>query len=166
MVMTEKKGLQIDEDIRHHERAWIMKKIMWFIIVIFILTVILGYVGGGETSVRTISSKHISVKYHRFTHSSSPTLLSVILNAPLKDTVMVSFSNDYMSKVNIENIIPEPVSSSNADGIVTYFFLYDKTFGKGRMKIDFLMKADKFGSQNFSIATDNDRVNLQQFIYP
>jgi hypothetical protein len=164
--MTDQKGLEIDDDIRHHERAWLMKKILWALMIVFVLAVILGYVGGGESSIRTITSNKMSVTYHRYAHSSAPTLMSISLSYPLEDTVAIVFTNDYMSKINIENIIPEPVSVAAGDGIVTYFFLADKKLGKDKLKVDYLMNADKFGSYNFSVMTRNDRVNLNQFIFP
>jgi hypothetical protein len=164
MVMSEEQGLELKDDIQHHERAWKLKRIAWYIMAIIVLLAILGFIGGGETSERTYVSKHLTVSYQKMAHTASPTVFEVTLDPQSSDTVMVRFENNYFKRMEIEGIIPEPVSSASSEGMVSYFFL-NKDKSKA-IEIEFLIRADKFGCYDFAVSCDNDRLHLSQFIFP
>ena len=113
--------LRVDEDVPLHEKGWRIQRIAWVILAIFLAFAGLGLFGTGPLSDQTIVVSGDSCRYERFMRYESEVRLSFdVYN--VKDTLRISFPQQYCEYVDITAIEPTPERNIVNDGIVTYYF--------------------------------------------
>ena len=157
LVKTE---LEIDEDIKLHEKGWRFQRVGWWLILALVILAALGAFGDGILSKETLSFNNTKLDYQRFHRQEARMDLKVELNNP--DTVFtISFPNQYLKNFKVESILPEPTETKIANDQVNYYFN-----GQGQANVAFYLVPQKPGNINGSIRVNENQFALSHFIYP
>lgn len=115
-------GLQIDEDLEFHRRAWRWQRIGWGGMLLLLALSLLGLTDeSGPLSTTHARSGDLAVTYPRFLHIVDPFELEVVL--PMTDGEWVLFISDgYLNRVDIDQVTPEPDEVRPVEGGVVYSF--------------------------------------------
>lgn len=97
-------------------RKWAVDRVIWVIMLAFIVAALLGVFGSGlfsrETIEQAYGSGSIKVEHPRFARFHAPEDLQVTVLAPdaTGDTLRVSISSEFTDQAQIRRINPEPDS--------------------------------------------------------
>lgn len=131
MTATEPVGdLERDRDLRFQRREWTVQRGGWVVMLAIILAALGGLFGGGPLSTATAGVEPLQLQYARFERRHAPTEmeLSVAGSAVSQDQIEVWFSSDYLARIEITSIVPEPEEVSESDDRVVYrFSIADQT---------------------------------------
>jgi hypothetical protein len=131
--------LQIGEDVDFLRRAWRVQRVGWALLVLILLAALLGLTGTGPLSQATAGSE----------------------GGPVR----VWFDRQYLHKVEVTGVVPEPESVEVSPDRVTYVFLAAE--GGGPVELAFDLKPMRFGSWSGRMgAGDAEPVHLRHFVYP
>jgi hypothetical protein len=128
MKATEPIGdLERDRDLRFQRREWTVQRAGWLVMMAIVLAALTGLFGSGPLSTATAEVEPLQLQYTRFERRHAPTKLevSVASSAVSQDQVEVWFSSDYLARIEITSIVPEPEEVSETDDRVIYRFNID-----------------------------------------
>ena len=161
--------LQIGEDVDFLRRAWRVQRVGWALLVLILLAALLGLTGTGPLSQATAGSEGgpVRVEYERFVRANAVTDLRVRLGpgVPREGRARLWFDRQYLHKVEVTGVVPEPESVEVSPDRVTYVFLAAE--GGGPVELAFDLKPMRFGSWSGRMgAGDAEPVHLRHFVYP
>src|SRR5688572_25582044 len=113
--------LELDERIDLQVKAWQAQRVGWVFIFLIVLTAALGFYGEGWISKKEMKSGPVSIEYERFFRHEARMELRLSLSETAGSTI-VSLPMQYLKKVRIESIIPEPKENFIQNGRVQYVF--------------------------------------------
>jgi hypothetical protein len=156
-------GLEIDEDFPHQQRAWRTKRVIWVMMGLIILGGLLGFFGAGPMSNKTVSAPDgISVEFERWVRHTSSTHFNVQVPAGEGD-VELSLNQDFLEKISIERIEPEPREMRLSGDRHTWIF--SRTPEASRISVSY--EPEGFGTITARIdAKSAGVVEFKQFIFP
>jgi hypothetical protein len=152
--------LEIDENLKLQERGWIIQRIGWLLMAVFVLSGLLGLFGEGPLSKKIITAGNQKLEYQKFSRHEARMELKFDLNSGATGN-MISFTNQYLEKFRIESILPEPKTNQVTNERIQYYFE-----GSGPMTITFYLVPQAFGNMNEKVLANNQQLNFHQFIYP
>jgi hypothetical protein len=152
--------MEIDESIQLQETGWVIQRIGWVLMALFVLSGLLGLFGDGILSKKYINTGNQKLEYQRFSRQEARMELRFDLNSEGNGNI-VSIPNQYLEKVRIESVIPEPKSNQVLNDRINYLFE-----GSGPMKITFYLVPQTIGSLDGRLLVNNQQMNFNQFIYP
>lgn len=154
-----KPEFKIDEDLPNHIRAWKFQKVLWVLLFIVLLLSLAGFFGNGPLSKREEASQEIKIEYDYFlrNEASSSIWVQVQGNQP----ITIRISQQYLKKINLEGIVPEPGESFFSGNDVVYQFFSDMNAG-----IRFHFQPEAIGSLSGRLMVNNTAYSLKHFIYP
>jgi hypothetical protein len=157
-------GLEIDEDIVFQNRSWTAQRVGWVALALVIVAGLMGLFGSGPVSNTSAGSREtVWVEYERFVRYQAPTTLR-IRTRPQNDAAHVNVSREYLEKVKVEKILPEPARVSAGNGFVTYRF---DVSGPGEFSVKFDLITQALGELPGTVAAnDKSGVSFRQFVYP
>ena len=132
-----------------------------------IMAALIGLLGAGPLSSVTVESGPLQLQYTRFERRHAPTALevSVARSAANQDQVDVWVSADYLARVEITSIVPEPEEVIVADDRVIYRFNIDDQAHSPTILI--ALEPDEPGHTVGRIGTiDGPELTFWQFVYP
>ena len=149
----------IEENIDVERREWPVLRAGWVLMGLFVMAGIAGAFGEGLFTRTLCQNSHFSVTYDRFLRYSMNS--EIVINASsLGADSSVYLNSDYLKKVKIEAISPQPEAV--------------KLDGK-RMRLKFASRKPEDiilylspinrGSQQLTIELNGKKVSLKQFIY-
>jgi hypothetical protein len=161
--------LEIDEDIEQQQKVWLIERISWVIMALFILAGLLGLLGHGPLSSTTLndSASGLVVRYERFERVNAQTFFHIELNPheSVAAPARLSLGREFLEKVEVLRIEPEPAEVEAWADHVTYvitrpdpasptdIIIHYTPLDFGRAAIE--MRLEGYPAQTFS-----------QFIYP
>lgn len=114
------------EDVDFQRREWVVERIAWVLIALFLVAAVLGVFGGGPLSHTTSADDEgtFEVEYERFIRSMGKAELTITLRpeAVRDGSATVFVSEDLLSKSHIDNIDPEPSSATSSHEGTIYEF--------------------------------------------
>jgi hypothetical protein len=130
-IVTRHGDLEIEENMGAQRRLWRIQRIGRVIAVLLLALGLAGAFGGGPLSHHSASSGGCSVEYERIGYRATPQeyrfKLAPEVARPGK--VRVSFDTEALSRMQLEQIVPEPTTTRlKADGIL---FEFDVEAGEG-----------------------------------
>ena len=118
--------LEINQDMDFQRRCWKVQRIGWTIMALLILGGLLGLFGRGPFSRTLISDPSIplSLEYERFGRYQSRLTLNVHVNPGAFEAgkVRLWFSQDFLSRVQIQGITPHPDGTELSSSGMIYLF--------------------------------------------
>ena len=162
--------LDIAEDTGFHRRQGRFERIGATVLVLVLVAAALGLFGPGLFN-RTRVATHdgaLGIEFPRFARMQAPVHLSLeVRPAPSSDRreARVWLSADYLERIDLERITPEPESSELGSDGTTLVFACDG--GSGPLSIALDLRARVPGSTRGRIGTSaTDAVELGHFVYP
>lgn len=160
---------ELDEaDPRERRRSRMVHYIGTGLFVLVLLAGLIGLVGKGPLSKAHGSSAdgNLSVDYYRFIRYQGPveTTLSIDRDATRDGSVQLSLSRDFIEKIELRRIEPEPESQSAGDEFFTYTI---RVKTNAPAKIYLRYEANHFGSLVYRVRVGRDsQVGLAHFAFP
>ena len=159
----------INQDLPFQHRTWRLQRIGWVVIALVILSALLGVFGHGPLSETTVRHPSIplSIDYERFGRYQSTLTVHVHLQggAAPDGTIGIWFSDDYLSKVHIEQIMPPPETAHISPTGMTCVFRVAQPEQPADIIVD--LQAQKIGLISGRIGLDEAHaVHFRQWIYP
>lgn len=118
-----------------------------------------GFFGDGMISERSYSAHNVRIVYDRFMRMDKDTQMYIQVK-DLGQQPVIGINNDYLKKVRILQVTPEPASVAIRDNTLVYRF---HPVRNGF--ITFFLSPQQMGSQNLEITVAGKKMRLEQFIY-
>jgi hypothetical protein len=151
----------IHKDYKYQKVEWVIKRIYWVLMGIFIAFASLGAFGdnGSLLSRKEIKLQDATIEYEKFLRVDKSFDMKVNILNTYKEC-SVAINKDYVDKIQITQVIPEPSEvTSKGDKIIYKFRSYESG------TITFFKDPLKMGSQKLEIEVNGKSVNISQFIY-
>jgi hypothetical protein len=154
------KELELEEDLKWTERSWVIQRIGWIMLLLFVGSAALGVFGTGILSKVHKQSGEYSVEYERFGRYQMPQEIKIMApsrNGKIVITVPQSFTQNY----EIPSSIPQPERQ-----------VFDNTHlrleypSNGPVLIMFEIEAEKTGTHTADFLVNDQVFSISQFIYP
>jgi hypothetical protein len=143
-------------------------KLAGITLMIIVIAAALGGLFGysGWTRMTEGNKDTLAVEYERFLRATRETPLRIYVNtATIKDSVIrVSLSSNYIEKVQLRLIEPEPARTET--GKYTYTLVYPIADHKGVFNLTLLTIARIAGNTTLTVSAGNETKTIRQFIYP
>jgi hypothetical protein len=165
-VKKHNRELEIDEDIALERKNWILQRIAWVLMALLVLAALLGFTGdGGLTGIskRTAGSKAdgLEIDYERFLRYKAPTELLVTFYAAAGPSRHeLHFSKGFYEKIQVEQVIPEPLEVYTHEQGITY------RFSDNVSSVTFYLKPKRIGSITHTVSAGGPGISFSQFVYP
>ena len=154
------KELQLEEDIKWTERSWIIQRIGWVLLLLFVLLAALGVFGTGVLSNVHKQSGEYSVDYERFGRFQMPQEIKIMAPSK-KGKVVITIPQSFLKNYEIPSSIPQP-TQQRFDS--THLILEYPS--NGPALIMFEIEAEKTGNHTAEILINDQAFTFSQFIYP
>jgi hypothetical protein len=119
-------GIDIDQDIKYQWREWHIHRIGWAVFALILLAALAGLFGQGPLSHASTGEpgSALVLGYQRFDRYKAPTSLDVTVGAGVaqEGNVRLALNHDFLDRVAIQRIIPEPESVETGPDAITYVF--------------------------------------------
>ena len=155
-----KTALQIDDNINLHITGWILQRIGWGLMFIFLVCAALGLFGQGVLSRAQISHAGITIKYERFFRREAKMELEIISTRSMNG-LQVVLPPDFTRNFEVEGILPQPAEQKISEGSVVMSFA-----AQGAGEIAFFLKPRQAGNSTATIKINETDFKISQFIYP
>jgi hypothetical protein len=134
-------GVDINQDMDYQRREWRAERIAWVFFSLVIVAALLGLLGQGPLSAAHAGdpTSGLELDWQRIDRNQAPTQLTLTLAPQLIQggAARVTFNEEYLDRIEIEEIVPEPESvETGADG-VTYQFETKDTSQPIQVKVDY-----------------------------
>jgi hypothetical protein len=166
-IVTRHGDLEIEENMEAQRRLWRVQRIARVVAVLILALSLTGAFGGGPLSHHTASSGGCSLEYERIGYRDTPQvyLFKLAPEVARSGKVRVSFDNEALSHMQLEQIVPEPSTTRlKADGIL---FEFEVEEGEGRRELRFLFQSDAVGPRTTRIDIEScPTIHLKQLVLP
>jgi hypothetical protein len=156
--------IEIEEDLKHQELAWKVKKTSYITIFALILAALLGLFGGGGLSNSEKGDKNKTwISFEKFLHAGRPAEMEINFTREINSPLSVFINNSFLKKIQIERIIPNPIEEKATADYTEFIFNSDK---KPNTFIRWHYVPVKPGAAECVIRINTEKFNLQHLIYP
>lgn len=122
--------LDIDQDLTFEKRDFTFQKIGRVFMALLILGALLGFFGAGPFSLTQIEDPAgtLSATYERFGRRGATTTLTLKIDGSVADNgkIDVWLSSDYLDRMTVDGITPQPDQVASGDDGEIYTFLVDE----------------------------------------
>lgn len=125
----------------------------------FLLAGALGAFGNGALSNKTLKGEGFLIRYERFLRTDTPSKLEVNLSN-IDPPLTVSLGKEYLEKIEVERVVPQPESVEAKENGLVYSFKVDKGG-----TITFYIKPQSAGPRELEIEVQGQKKSLDQFVY-
>jgi hypothetical protein len=167
--------LQLDETERRAQtgpfrrRALVVRRVGRTVLALIVAAALFGLLGPGPLSAAEIAAPSglVRLEYQRFTRHVADTSLQLTLSAdPSRpDTAAVWISREYLSSLNVQQVVPEPESWTAAGaGVVLTFPVSSPA---DRVLVQLQVRADEIGLVHGSVGVPGQEpVTFWQLVHP
>jgi hypothetical protein len=164
--VSDRKGLQLDEDIHQQSQTWVIERISWVLMALVIVAALAGLIGHGPYSSRRESAADSGfvIEYQRFEHHQAQSSFTVQLTEEVAQdqAVRLHIGQEFLREAEIDRIEPEPDSVELDTNFVTYSF---NTTAPGAITFHFVPTG--FGSTTLDIGVEGRVLqSYPLFFYP
>jgi len=161
--------MEIDEAMEFQRRSWIVQRIGWVFFALVLLLACLGLFGNGPLSDAKAGQENgtLWLEYPRFARFKDEFRITAHVNSgtATEGETMIQLDREYLERVEVSNIIPEPDAEINAPGQVTYVFKTNNA--NPPFTAYFYLTPREVGMQAGTFQLQNEQVvRFSQFIYP
>jgi hypothetical protein len=118
-------GLEIDQDLDFQRRSWVVQRIGWIFMTLFVLSAGVGLLGSGPLShARAEAPGAMSVEYQRVARLETSETLTVRLEAAATagTGVRLSLDRQFLDSARMASVLPPPTRVESAAGRLIYVF--------------------------------------------
>jgi hypothetical protein len=167
-----RRELEIEEDLAFQRRQWRFERMGALALLLFLVAAALGLFGPGAFATGRVvaAGRALELEYPRFARMQTPLRLRVSVRpAELAGgELRVWLSSEYLERVTLAHVTPEPLRTElDADG-VTYVFAWGGAHGTGVTgALGFELEAGGPGRIRGRIGTRaEDAVEFAHLVYP
>lgn len=151
---------QINRWYHFEKRELSIQRIFLAILLLLLIAGLAGLFGEGALSLQKISREKAEISYHRFLRSEAKTDIQIELANTGDSNVTISFNNDYIRRVRIDDVVPEPSSVKSEEGRLTFEF---EASAEGVI-IFYLLPLD-VGVRTLDLDIGQERHHITQYVY-
>lgn len=156
---SKRKVESIEERYSFARKELRLQKVLVVVLFCFILVGLLGLFGDGYFSERTISAENYEIEYQQFVREETPTELTIHLKK-VSENISVSFNDDYVRQVRIEQVLPEPENMWIEDNRLFYSF-----GSSSEGSVIFYLNPERSGAKTLSLSVQDELHQLTQYVY-
>jgi hypothetical protein len=158
--------LQIEQDLQFERRSWVAERVGWGLMMLLVAAALAGLFGGGIASRRTIGGPGIEFEYNRFGRYDSPDTIILRVSPALTASgeLRIRLSEEFLEKVQIENIDPEPDESTAGGTDRVFLFRTHSSQGLLRIRVHLIPRA--IGRVAGRVGAGGVNLDFAQWIYP
>lgn len=158
----EKDISSINDYFKYQKKEWVIKRIFWALMAIFLLYGLLGGLGDSEGILtnKKIELSNCIIEYQKYTRVEKKFDLKIQLKKSDQEFCIISINDDYINKVRIEQIIPEPEEVEIKNSRIYY-----KIKAEGGGIISFFNMAKRKGKQNLELEVNGHKTKIEHFIF-
>lgn len=144
--LNEVHGLQLPEDMEFQRRSWVIERIGWTLMGVAVAASAAGLTGPGPLSRarETDPVGLLELEYFRVERRNSDVSLRVTASSGTvaEGRLRLLLGHEYLRKVRVERVVPEPVAARTGAEGVTYSFLAGPS---GPVRVAFHARAEESG---------------------
>jgi hypothetical protein len=127
-IPQEGRALELEDSERFAKGEATAERVGWLVMALVVLAAGLGLFANGPLSHRTIESDSATVSYQRLGRNQGRTSLEVAAqpSGVTEGKVVISVSQDFLESYEVENVSPEPESTSTRAGAVAFSFAVEE----------------------------------------
>lgn len=160
---------ELNQDLPFQHRSWRIQRIGWGLIALVLLGAVLGVFGHGPLSRTTAydPSLPLSLDYDRFGRYQTALTLRVHVHERTmdQDTVRIWFSQDYLGKIEVQQIVPEPVGAETSPTGTIYLFHVAQPEQRSDVIVSVQMQAIGYVAGRIGL-DESHALTFWQWIYP
>ncbi|WP_181305186.1 hypothetical protein [Rufibacter sp. XAAS-G3-1] len=154
------RDITLTEDFyRFQKNEWRVARVFWVLMGLVLAAAALGLFGRGWLSDKKVASNGVQFEYNKYMRVEKGAELHLQVGQ-LGGNAKVMINNDYIRKVRIDQVIPQPASVEVKDNKLIYTF---SSVQNGL--ITFYLVPTGTGSQTLEVSVGNARLSAPQFIY-
>ena len=118
-------GLDVDQDLDFQRRSWVVQRVGWVLMTLFVLAAAIGLLGSGPLShARAEAPGAMSVDYQRFARLETSETLTVRLEpaAIVGSSIRLSLDRRFLDSARMASVLPPPTRVESATGRLIYVF--------------------------------------------
>ena len=152
-----------EDSPRFYEREWLIQRIGWTVLVLFLLVGAAGLLGKGPMAHDSIALPSGTLGFERFARRHAPTEWVIDYStAPSGGSFEFAISSAYLSKFEVKAITPEPEKTEMKAGEVSFTFA-----AQSDGRVVFHLDPQTMGIARGTIRIDDAAaIPLRQVIYP
>lgn len=154
------KELPIEEDLKWTERSWVIQRVGWVLLLLFVFGAALGVFGTGILSKVHKQSGEYSVDYERFGRYEMPQEIKIMAPA-VNGKIVISVPQSFTENYEIPSSIPQPQNQVFNQTHITLEYP-----SNGPVLIMFEVEPEKIGSHSADFMINDKVFTISQFIYP
>lgn len=159
--------LENEDNVRFSEREATAERVGWVVMAVAVVAALLGLFSNGPLSQRSAEADNLRLRYQRFGRNEGRTSLEVEApaSAAADGKVEVWVAQDFLEGYDLEDVQPEPESTSTRAGGVVFAFAVDDT--ETPVKATLSLRPEQTGRHRGAVAVGNGRpATFTQFVYP
>jgi hypothetical protein len=132
----------------------------------FVLAGLLGVLGQGPLSGKSVAAQNgsVRVEYNRFVRRQAPEDLRIHIRPGPDGAARVWMGPEYLRRLRIERVTPQPVSVESASGRLTYVF---RATGDAPLEVAVVYEFVEFGPVAGELGIPGGAsLQFNQFVYP
>ncbi len=157
-------------DLEFQRRDWRRERIGWTVLVLFVIAAVLGLVGEGLFSARTVGADTgFVLTYERAArrHDQTQMTAEVDLAATDGDTAELRISASYLDAIDLRGVVPEPEGVAATDDGAIFRFELDPEATGGTARFRFTFRPDAVGFIDGEIElVGHTTHSIRQFVFP
>lgn len=159
--------LAVGSDLEFQHRWQSMERIVWIVLIVFLLLSLAGFFGRGPVAKATAvaADKSMVVKYEWVERYSTPSVLTVLVDgsAVHNEAVQLWASETLVKPLGNQRVVPQPAKSQIGNGGVLYTF----PASSGPGSIEFQTQPSKLGHTSLKLqVVGHSMVELNIYVVP
>ncbi len=149
----------LEKDFEFQKIEWPLYRIGWVLMGVFLTLGAVGLFGHGIFSRKHVKQANFSIEYDRYLRYSVSTELVVNAGSLGKDSSL-TINSDYLKKVKIDKILPEPKLMELSGKHIKLKFSDSKI-----NEITFYLDPIDYGAQSLEIEINGNKKTVDQYIF-
>jgi hypothetical protein len=164
-LSTRKHANDFQSELEYHRREWVVQRIGWGAMVVFVGAAALGLFGHGILSDASIGDASVAtVKFERFARHASAARIEIAIAPAAAASATVSFevNASYLNAFEVRSIVPEPRKVETNGERIRFTFDARAT----PTTIMLVVVPEKIGRKLAVFKVADRELRFEQFIYP
>ena len=154
--------VQLDEDIDLHVTGWVVQRIGWSVMFIFLCLAVFGFFGDGMLSEKTITIDGVTISFERFLRRESNSVMEINASS-VNGKIELLFSPDFNKTYQIEAAFPEPAEQSIRNNATLFTF---RAEGQGQITLFLNVRKETIGRVTNSLSVNQTDFTLSHYVFP
>ena len=154
--------LQLDEDIDLHVTGWVIQRIGWGAMFVFLCLAALGLFGDGFLSNKTVAVDGATVSYERFLRRENDAVIE-IMAAAANGNIELTLGPDFNRTYEIESVFPEPAERFIRNNSTVFVF---PATGQGQITFFLNIRKETVGRVRTSLRVNRSDFTLSHYVFP